>query len=103
MSLMFPKPEKPVRGNKAAKEWMELVAQLPCVCCSRPSEVLHHCIHGRFSRTRPSDFDVLPMCVAHHVMLHDERSFWQVHWNNDVDWLPFVAERVAELKARTVS
>jgi Protein of unknown function (DUF968). len=97
-----PKPQKPVRGTVAAREHMGLVAQLPCICCSTPSEVLHHAIHGRFAQRRASDMDVLPMCVRHHLMLHGQPAAWRAAYGLDADFLPRIATAVARLRNATI-
>lgn len=100
--MMYPKPSKPVRGTPDAKAHMDLVAQLPCMCCGASPVVLHHVIMGRFSQSRASDFDTIPLCPRHHDMLHQQTAAWRAAYGTDADMLPTVARLIAALKQRTV-
>jgi hypothetical protein len=102
MSLAFPKPEKPVRGTSGARAYMSHVAQLDCICCARPSEVLHHPVHGRYARRRASDLDVLPMCVSHHLMLHGKPAAWRALFGSDADYIEPTRRAVEALIERTI-
>ena len=102
MTLMFPKPKKPARGTSAAKDHMDLVAQLPCACCGASPVQVHHCIHGRYSQSRASDFDTIPLCPWHHDMLHLRTAAWKAAYGLDVDFLPRIASAVARLRANTI-
>jgi hypothetical protein len=105
--MMFPRPAKPIRGGKAAREWMGLVAQLPCVCCNRYAVVVHHCIHGRFSRSRSSDFDTIPLCPEHHDpgipgSLHHSPDAWKARYGLDTDYLGATRKAVEQLRATII-
>lgn len=98
-----PKPAKPERGTRAAREWMALVAQLPCVICQSGDRVqLHHCIDGRFSQTKASDFDVLPLCCRHHTMKHNAPRRWSDLYGEDTSWLPGVRRLVERIMGNTI-
>lgn len=98
-----PKPPKPVRGSKEAKRHMAAVAQLACLVCGRYGVQVHHCIHGRFSQTKASDFDTLPLCADHHDELHAGKESWfrRRGWL-DHEKLPQVARQVAEIRRNTI-
>lgn len=85
---------KPVRGTDAAKAHMQRVAGLPCaVCGSWPVEV-HHCICGRYSSRKVSDFDTIPLCHWHHLGpggIHADKRAWVGLYGPDTDYLPCVA------------
>jgi hypothetical protein len=81
---------------------MALVAQLACVCCGRFAVQVHHVIHGRFAQRRAGDKDTIPLCPPCHDALHSKPMWWRLTYGNDVDYLPRVAEQIAELKRRTV-
>jgi hypothetical protein len=107
MTLAWPKPEKPARGSKAAREHMGLVAQLACVCCNRYAVVVHHVIMGRFARRRASDFDTIPLCSDHHDpgipgSLHHSPAAWRTRFGLDTDHLEPTRARVELLRARTI-
>ena len=59
-----PKPQKPERGTAACKAHMDKVAQLPCMICGARPVVVHHCICGRYSQSKMSDFDTIPLCFC---------------------------------------
>lgn len=98
MTLAFPKPSRPVRGTSEAKRHMALVAQLPCVCCGRFAVHVHHCIHGRFSQTKASDFDTIPLCREHHDDLHQRGRLWRATYGDDTDYLLSTRAAVERLK-----
>jgi hypothetical protein len=100
--MMFPKPGKPQRGDKASREYMGLVAQLPCICCGRYGVQLHHPIHGRFAQRRASDLDVLPLCDEHHDMLHLRPAAWRALYGMDTDHVEPTRRAVDALRARTI-
>ena len=99
-----PKPVKPIRGTKECREWMGLVAQLPCIldgCGVWPVE-LHHCAHGRYSQRRASDLDVIPLCPKHHRLRTNHGETWATMYGFDTDYLPIVKKAVERLQARSV-
>lgn len=83
---------RPADGNL----WMARVAALPCVVCQRPGpSIVHHCIMGRFSQRRRSDFATIPLCWDHHDAqspdgLHHRPALWSDRWGRDIDFLPVV-------------
>lgn len=98
MTMLFPKPEKPVRGTAACRNHMGLVAQLPCVCCGISPVQVHHCIHGRHAQRKSSDFDTIPLCPRHHDMLHNQPDAWRLAYGTDEAFLPMVREAVDRLR-----
>lgn len=97
-----PKPTRPERSTAAAKRYMARVAQLPCICCGRFAVVLHHPIHGRFSQSKASDLDVIPMCDQHHRDLHDRPRLWRATYGDDADYVAPVRKAVEAIAARTI-
>lgn len=97
-----PKPSKPIRGTADAKRWLDAIMRLSCICCTRPAEVAHHPIHGRFAQRKSSDLDALPMCVFHHTMLHDRPADWRAVFGRDANYLPAVRRSVENLRANTI-
>lgn len=98
-----PKPQKPVRGTKEAKAHMGLVAQLGCVICGRQPVIVHHCICGRFSGTRASDFDTIPLCTMHHDEtspegIHKSKAKWEALNGPDHGYLPLVRRLIEAMK-----
>jgi hypothetical protein len=97
-----PKPTKPIRRTKAALAHLARVAALPCVVCGARPVHVHHCIHGRYAQRKASDLETLPLCDAHHTMLHASPGQWQSIWGRDFDLLPVVAAMLEEEDRRTV-
>lgn len=100
--MIFPKPDKPERGTCRAKRYMGLVSQLPCVCCGAMPVVLHHPIHGRFAQRKSSDLDVIPLCPAHHDMLHKSPYAWRSEYGDDVDYIASTRDAVAGIERNTI-
>jgi hypothetical protein len=97
-----PKPQKPIRGTAEAKRYMDFVAQVACVCCSRHGVQVHHCIHGRFSQSRASDFDTIPLCKPHHDELHLHPRWWRAKYGLDTDYIEPTRAAVAQIKRQTI-
>lgn len=100
--MTYPKPVRAERGTKQAREYMELVSQLPCICCGRSPVELHHPIHGRFSQVRSSDLEVIPLCPDHHRALHSGPAAWRGQFGLDTDYIATTRTAVALLKTRQV-
>lgn len=99
--MLFPKPEKPIRGTAAARRHMAEVAKQPCIVGGDDCEylgrgvVVHHCIHDRFSGSRASDFDTIPLCWGHHDAqspngLHHAPETWRELHGPDHSHIPLV-------------
>ena len=78
LGLKQPKPE---RGTKAARAHIAAVKSLPCVICLRPGPSdAHHVICNRYGQGKVSDFDVIPLCKAHHQdgpeAIHNGKASW---------------------------
>lgn len=97
-----PKPRKPERGTTKAKRHLALVAQLSCVICGWTPVVCHHVIMGRFAQRKSSDFSTIPLCHWHHNMVHSNPAGWKAAYGADTDYLPRVAEMIAELAGRSI-
>ncbi|MDB6454747.1 DUF968 domain-containing protein [Falsirhodobacter sp. 20TX0035] len=90
---------KPKRTSPDAKAHMAAVAACPCVICgARPVEV-HHCISARYGSRKRSDFETIPLCVAHHRIgpeaIHQNKAAWEAANGPDTDYLPVVADMLA--------
>ena len=99
-----PKPQKPVRGSAEAKRYMAAVAQLACACCGRFAVQVHHCIHGRYSQTKASDFDTIALCDRCHRELH---LCGKETWRQRVGWfdyekIPDTRAAVARIRSNTI-
>jgi hypothetical protein len=81
---------------------MGLVAQLRCVICGVHPVELHHCAHGRYSQSRASDFDVIPLCPKHHRFRTDHGETWATLYGFDVDYLAGVRKAVKRLQEMTI-
>ena len=94
------KSERPSRQEiMSGKLHMAKVAQLACVICGRWHVEVHHVFHGRFGSRRASDFEVIPLCTAHHRIgpdaIHTDKAGWAEKYGNDFDFLPVVADALA--------
>lgn len=72
--------------------YMMAVKRLPCaVCCYPPPSDAHHCIHDRFGTRKTSDFDVIPLCKAHHQdgpdAIHNGKETWRQKYGADYDYI----------------
>lgn len=92
--MMHPKPAKPIRGTAESRRHMAKVAALPCICCGRTPVQVHHVIHGRFSRSRASDFETISLCREHHDELHQHPDRWKSQYGKDREYLPWVTEQI---------
>lgn len=78
LGLKQPKPE---RGTAKARAHIARVKSLPCVICNKPGPSdAHHVICDRYGQNKASDFDVIPLCKAHHQdgpeAIHNGKASW---------------------------
>lgn len=99
---MIPKPQKPLRGTPACREHMGLVAQLPCVVCGRYAVQVHHVIMDRFSQSRASDMETIPLCADDHRDLHARPERWRQRNGPDHGFLPQVAAQIETIRRNTI-
>lgn len=88
--MMFPKPEKAVNGTAAGKRYMDRVRDLPCCICGAWPSSAHHVIVGRFSQSKASDMDTIPLCYQHHQGaggIHTNQTAWVERHGPDTDYL----------------
>lgn len=90
--------------GKEAFAYMGDVKCLPCaVCGAPPPSIAHHCIHGRFSTKRASDFDVIPLCTFHHdhghpEAIHTNKAAWAAKHGPDTGFIQQTRARVKEMR-----
>ena len=89
------KKPKAERGTSKARAHIARVKQLPCViCCSPGPSDAHHVFCGRFGSTKASDFEVIPLCKAHHQdgpdAIHNGKASWVEKYGEDHKYLPLV-------------
>ena len=88
------------------REYMRLVAQLPCAVCGRYPVEVHHVICGRFSQARSSDLDTIPLCDRHHQgkwdtggpSIHKHRQRFLDAFGPDTDYIAATRQRVERLR-----
>lgn len=100
LGLKQPKPE---RGTKAARAHIAAVKSLPCVICRRPGPSdAHHVICDRYGHHKVSDFDVIPLCKAHHQdgpeAIHNGKASWVEKHGPDHGYLPLVDQWLRAMK-----
>lgn len=91
------KKPKAERGTAKARAHLACVKQLPCVICNKhgPSDA-HHVFSNRFGSAKASDFEVIPLCKAHHQdgpdAIHNGKESWVEKYGADYDYLPLVEQ-----------
>ena len=89
------KKPKAERGTAKARAHLARVKKLPCVICLKhgPSDA-HHVICGRYGSAKASDFEVIPLCKAHHQdgpdAIHNGKESWFEKYGEDHKYLPLV-------------
>ena len=79
--------------GQEALAYMGKVKALPCcVCGAPPPSIAHHCIHGRYGTRKASDFDVIPLCSAHHDYpqpdaIHSGKENWACKYGPDYTYI----------------
>ena len=89
-------------AGQEALEHMRRVKALPCVICgSTPPSDAHHCIHDRYGSRKASDFDVIPLCKAHHQdgpeAIHNGKQTWRDKHGPDHAFLPLVKRLLGDM------
>lgn len=102
MTLEFPKPEKPRRGDAECLAYMAAVRDLPCLVCRATPSDAHHCISGRNSQRKVSDFDTIPLCRPCHTELHAGLKAWERMHGRDTGFIPQTREAVAKLRRELI-
>jgi hypothetical protein len=92
LGLKQPKPE---RGTAKARAHIARVKQLPCVICRKPGPSdAHHVICDRYGTRKASDFEVIPLCKAHHQdgpeAIHNGKASWVEKHGPDHEFLEAV-------------
>lgn len=90
---------KRASGKDAAH--LDRIRELPCIICHLFGEPqlsatqAHHCIHGRFSFAKASDYEAIPLCEGHHqglwdtskIALHQGKKTWADKYGPDFSYL----------------
>jgi|VirMetMinimDraft_7_1064189.scaffolds.fasta_scaffold161033_2 hypothetical protein len=92
LGLKAPKPE---RNTKKSLAHISRVKELPCVICRKPGPSdAHHIICDRYGQAKTSDFDVIPLCKAHHQdgpeAIHQNKRQWVEKHGPDHSYLSLV-------------
>jgi hypothetical protein len=91
------KPPKIKNGTAAGLRYMGRVKRLPCVCCGATPTSAHHCISGRYSQAKASDYDTIPLCYEHHqgaTGIHANKAAWEETYGRDTDYLDVTRDNV---------
>ena len=83
------------RASKAGQDamwYMGQVKQLPCCICGSPGpNEAHHCISGRYSARKASDWHTVPLCAFCHrigpTAIHNGKASWEVRNGPDTDYI----------------
>ena len=89
------KKPKAERGTEKARAYIARVKQLSCVICKKPGPSdAHHVFSNRYGSAKASDFDVIPLCRAHHQdgpeAIHNGKESWVAKHGPDYGFLPLV-------------
>ena len=83
-----------------SKDYMGLIAQMPCALCGdRPVQV-HHIREGQGMAQRASDFLTIPLCPSCHVGpsgFHGDRSMFRIMKKGELDLLADTIKNVCDL------
>lgn len=87
--------------GKAALEYMGRVKMLPCVICNAPPPSdAHHCFCERYGSSKSSDWDVIPLCKAHHQngpeAIHESKLRWVAKHGPDYAYIKQVRQMLGE-------
>lgn len=87
--------------GQAALDHMCRVKGLPCIICGAPPPSdAHHCIHDRYGTRKASDFEVIPLCKAHHQdgpeAIHNGKETWRKKHGPDHGYLALVRKLMGE-------
>ncbi|WP_299726781.1 Ref family recombination enhancement nuclease [uncultured Endozoicomonas sp.] len=93
------------------KQYMSLAARVGCLACEllgipdTPAQ-LHHPRAGQGMSQRASDYDVIPLCPAHHtgsaLSVHMTPIQFKLLFGTESQLVEMTQERVADLKAQAV-
>tara|TARA_R100001591_G_scaffold104215_1_gene111794 strand:+ start:29 stop:343 length:315 start_codon:yes stop_codon:yes gene_type:complete len=92
------------RPNKAEREYMTKVAAYGCIACEkdglvRPAEIHHIRNHTGLS-LRPSHFNIIPLCPAHHrtskISVHLGKQAFEEKYGKQENLAKQVRERIKE-------
>lgn len=89
--------------------YLNRVRALPCVVCEatfrtqKSLTTAHHCFHDRLSRVKVSDYDVIPLCDAHHqglwgtdpdcIAIHKQKKTWREKHGPDWSYINLTRKR----------
>lgn len=88
---IFQKQGKPKR-DKASRDYMRRVKELPCVICGKPGPSdAHHVICDRYGTDKASDYDTIPLCRDCHMdgpnAIHRGKASWVAKYGPDHSYL----------------
>lgn len=80
------------REGQEATAYMLAVKRLPCcICGAPPPSEAHHCISGRYSARKSSDWHTIPLCAKHHRIgpdaIHEGKASWEARHGPDTDYI----------------
>jgi len=90
-------------ATKREKEYLNRVANLGCICChmmgypESPAEI-HHVRSGQGISQRASNYDVIPLCHAHHrtggygVAFHGGKKAFEENFATEEELLEIIKE-----------
>ena len=73
-----------------AKEYMGIIAQMPCALCGDRPVHVHHIREGQGMAQRASDFLTIPLCPSCHtssVGVHGDKTILRIMKKSELDLL----------------
>lgn len=94
-------------ATKAERQYMDRVARLGCIVCRNEFGVyteagIHHIRSGQGGAQRASNYEVLPLCGAHHqtgghgVAIHAGQQTWESLYGTELELLAQVQRLIGE-------
>jgi hypothetical protein len=86
-------------ATKHEKQYMDIIAQQPCVLCGAHGVELHHLREGQGMSQRASNYMVIPLCPSCHrgsSGLHGNRALLKIQKVEELDLLARTIETFAQ-------
>ena len=75
-------------ASKLEKDYMGMVAELPCMLCGAHGVQVHHVREGKGLSQRAGNFLVIPLCWACHLGpmgIHGDKAMLRIHKCTELD------------------
>ena len=85
------------------RQYKSAVAKYGCILCAGRAE-LHHIRAGMGAGQRNDDWNILPLCPAHHrtgghgVAFHAGQKTWEKNYGTEIELQAFLNEKIAQAR-----